>query len=70
MRNSSVGTPSPIDEGAQDRADEGRSFMGIGVARKPRQTSTTPEVKLWQCLRNRRFKGEPLSCSINIVQTE
>lgn len=31
--------------------------MGIGVARKLRQTSTTPEVKLWQHLRNRRFMG-------------
>src|SRR3990167_8272463 len=29
--------------------------MGIGVARKFRQTSTIPEVKLWQYLRNRRF---------------
>ena len=39
------------------RADEGRSFMGIGVARKLRQTSTIPEVKLWQYLRDRRFMG-------------
>ena len=31
--------------------------MGIGVARKLRQTSTIPEVKLWQPLRNRRFVG-------------
>jgi len=31
--------------------------MGIGVARKLRQTSTTPEVKLWKYLRNRRFMG-------------
>jgi very-short-patch-repair endonuclease len=31
--------------------------MGIGVARKLRQTSTTGEVKLWQYLRNRRFMG-------------
>ena len=31
--------------------------MSIGVARKLRQTSTTPEVKLWQYLRNRRFMG-------------
>ena len=29
--------------------------MGIGVARKLRQTSTVPEVKLWQYLRDRRF---------------
>ena len=31
--------------------------MGIGVARKLRQTSTDPEVKLWQYLRDRRFMG-------------
>ena len=31
--------------------------MGIGVARKLRQTSTIPEVKLWQHLRHRRFEG-------------
>ena len=31
--------------------------MGIGVARKLRQTSTIPEVKLWQHLRDRRFMG-------------
>ena len=31
--------------------------MGIGVARKLRQTSTIPEVKRWQYLRNRRFMG-------------
>jgi very-short-patch-repair endonuclease len=31
--------------------------MGIGVARKLRQTNTVPEVKLWQYLRNRRFMG-------------
>ena len=29
----------------------------IGVARKLRQTSTIPEVKLWQYLRNRQFMG-------------
>ena len=31
--------------------------MSIGLARKLRQTSTIPEVKLWQHLRNRRFNG-------------
>jgi very-short-patch-repair endonuclease len=31
--------------------------MGIGVARTLRQTSTTPEIKRWQYLRNRRFMG-------------
>ncbi len=31
--------------------------MGIGVARKLRQTSTVPEVKLWQYLRSRRLLG-------------
>ena len=31
--------------------------MGIGVARKLRQTSTVPEVKLWQYLRDRRLMG-------------
>ena len=31
--------------------------MGVGVARKLRQTSTIPELKLWQHLRNRRFMG-------------
>ena len=31
--------------------------MGIGVARKLRQSSTILEVKLWQYLRNRRFMG-------------
>ncbi len=31
--------------------------MGIGVARKLRQTSTIPEVKLWQYLRGRRLMG-------------
>jgi very-short-patch-repair endonuclease len=31
--------------------------MGIGVARKLRQASTIPEVKLWQYLRDRRFIG-------------
>jgi len=31
--------------------------MGIGVARKLRQTSTTPEIKRWQYLRNRRLMG-------------
>ena len=31
--------------------------MGIGVARKLRQTNTVPEIKLWQYLRNRQFMG-------------
>ena len=31
--------------------------MGIGVARKLRQTSAVPEVKLWQYLRDRRLMG-------------
>ena len=31
--------------------------MGIGVARKLRQTNTVREIKLWQYLRNRRFMG-------------
>jgi hypothetical protein len=48
MRNSSVRTPSPVDGKVPDRADEGRSVMGIDVARKLRQTSTTPEIKRWQ----------------------
>ena len=31
--------------------------MGIDLARKLRKTTTLPEVKLWQYLRNRRFMG-------------
>lgn len=31
--------------------------MSINLARRLRQTSTEPEVKLWQYLRNRRFMG-------------
>ena len=49
--------PSPVDGRRCRQADEGRSIMGIGVARKLRQTSTVPEVKLWQHLRDRRFMG-------------
>ncbi len=43
-----------LAEGAH-RADEGRLIVSIGVARKLRQTSTIPEVKVWQHLRDRRF---------------